>query len=529
MQQLQTILPIGSVVQERYSIEALLGKGGFGAVYLVRDQRFQNNLFALKEVIDPNKQDRTRFTFECDVLKRMDHPALPRVYGTFDDDKNIRCYLLMDYVDGPNLDTLRNRHVEKRLSLAQVMRIMAPIVDAVSYLHHQHPPIIHRDIKPANIIVRKDEEGAVLVDFGIAKEYDIDSTTTAIRHCSPGYGAPEQYARGTNPRTDIYGLGATFYALLTGIVPADALYRMTQLGSKHADPLESITALVPAIPAHVSDAIQRAMAINNNDRFASVDEFWQALNAHPLEEAAPPIVGSAPVVPPPVIVPDSHPQPDAALVGANLTTIPAVVNNYPTKRRRRSGVLMLLFVSLALFALLVGALWGAGFFPALVNTGHLPFTSTPDRAQITATQAPSQPTPPPSSIQPATSPSGSVSYPTLGASYQGTISDKFTTPPTNTMMSLSQIQQDGPTIHGSFFVGPGLVGNGPFTGAVTTAQKIQFTVPSVGGHLPLLFQGQIKSDGSMAGTYCSYEGNNQCNNAAGGYGDWQLSRPTTGS
>lgn len=114
------------------------------------------------------------------------------------------------------------------------------------------------------------------------------STTTAVRRCSPGYGAPEQYSRGTNTGTDIYGLGATFYCLLTGLVPEDAFYRMTQLGSKGKDPLEPVYVLVPTIPLFISEAIQKAMSISSNDRFATVEQFWQALNAYPLEPAVSP-------------------------------------------------------------------------------------------------------------------------------------------------------------------------------------------------------------------------------------------------
>jgi eukaryotic-like serine/threonine-protein kinase len=154
--------------------------------------------------------------------------------------RNGRAYILMDYVEGSNLEVLRQQQPENRFSLSQVLFLMAPIIDAVSYLHHQVPPILHRDIKPANIIVPHAGDGTVLVDFGIAKEYDPDATTTAIRRCSPGYGAPEQYSRGTSTHTDVYGLGATIYALLTGVVPADAFYRMTQLGSKSIDPLQPL-------------------------------------------------------------------------------------------------------------------------------------------------------------------------------------------------------------------------------------------------------------------------------------------------
>lgn len=251
MQELQAILPVGSVIQGRYMVENLLGKGGFGAVYLVRDLRVRQNLFALKEVIDPNKRERERFTFEAALLKRVDHQSLPRVYRVFEDDKHDRAYMLMDYIEGPNLEVLRQRQPNKRFSVRQVLNIMGPIIDAVQYLHDQRPPVIHRDIKPSNIIVPNSGDQAVLVDFGIAKVFDPESTTTAVRHASPGYGAPEQYGMGTNTRTDIYGLGATIYTLLTGVVPTDAFYRTTQLGSKGTDPLESIQQHAPDVPQHI--------------------------------------------------------------------------------------------------------------------------------------------------------------------------------------------------------------------------------------------------------------------------------------
>ena len=118
MQEVQSTLPIGTVVRNRYIVEDLLGKGGFGAVYLVRDQRVRHNLFALKEVAGPNKRERARFVFEADVLRRVDHPALPRVYYVFEDSKNDRAYMLMDYVEGPNLEIRAEtcRCLSKKLS-----------------------------------------------------------------------------------------------------------------------------------------------------------------------------------------------------------------------------------------------------------------------------------------------------------------------------------------------------------------------------------------------------------------------------
>ena len=284
MQEVQTALPVGSVIRDRYVIESVLGKGGFGVVYRVSDLRVQGNHYALKEVIEPRRNDRTvkeknRFIFESDVLKRLDHRALPRVFYVFEDSALDRAYMLMDFIDGPNLEILRQQLPGKRFTLSQVMTIMAPIIDAINYLHSQQPPIIHRDIKPANIIVPTPHT-AILVDFDIAKEFNPDTTTTAVRRCSPGFGAPEQYGQGTSTLTDIYGLGATIYALLTGVTPPDALHRMTQLNAKGNDPLIPIDQLVPNIPKNVVESVQRAMALHSNDRFPSIEHFWQTFDTY---------------------------------------------------------------------------------------------------------------------------------------------------------------------------------------------------------------------------------------------------------
>ncbi len=281
MQQLENTLLPGTIVhgggRDRYIIERLLGKGGFSTIYLVRDRHMRQNLYALKEVIDPNKRERERFTFECELLMRLEHPSLPRVYRVFEESKHNRAYVLMDYIEGSNLERLRNQQPGERLALTQVIDIMTPIVEAISYLHRQNPPIVHRDIKPSNIIVPARSEEAVLVDFGIAKIYEPEATTTAVRHCSPGYGAPEQYGIGTTPRTDVYGLGATLYTLLTGTIPVDALERMIQLNEKEPDPLLPVNQVITTIPASVSEAIACAMSTRSSARFATVEKFWEAL------------------------------------------------------------------------------------------------------------------------------------------------------------------------------------------------------------------------------------------------------------
>jgi eukaryotic-like serine/threonine-protein kinase len=538
MQDIQTTLPTGFIVQKRYKIEELLGKGGFGAVYLVRDLRMKSNVFALKELLDSTAAMHSALTREGKMLQQLDHPSLPRVYYTFRDETLHRSYILMDYIPGPNLEEIRKGEPGQRLELKRILQIMAPVFDAVSYLHALKPPIIHRDIKPANIIVPPEGEHTVLVDFGIAKEYDMEGTTTAIRLCSPGYGAPEQYASGTNLRTDIYGLGATLYALLTGVIPTDAFIRLTQAETRHVEALKPVSAYVENIPPSIDAIIQRAMALHSDDRFATVEEFWQALDSSANVSDISTVVEMAPLAVP---TQDTDHEDNVSQVDkidtkvppASLAPIQTTIRKNPTSRKRRFPLLLLLVAGLFLLGGSVGA-----FFYLSANNGHgssisRAHTTSPAR-KVTSGSTPhptvaTTPSPTSTAITTTTAdnpPPASSSYPVLQSGYNGNISDKYTTPPSNSTMTLSRIVQNGANISGSFAVAAPLEASDSFTGIVTTDNKIEFTVPSYAGLAPLLFTGQIQSDGSMVGTYCSYRSNNQCDESAGGWGDWNA-RPNS--
>lgn len=519
MQQVQTTLPSGSIVNERYQIEDLLGRGGFGAVYLVRDLRVRQNVFALKEIIDPDQGERRHFTFEAEVLKRTDHPSLPRVYRAFDAPEQGRAYMLMDYIEGINLEKLRRQQSDQRFSLPKTLALINPIVDALSYLHVQQPPIIHRDIKPSNIIAPDSGERTVLVDFGIAKEVDKEATTTVIRHATPGYGAPEQYGTGTDLRTDVYGIGATLYTLLTGTTPVDAFFRMTQHMGKQTDPLLPARQLVSTIPEEVSTAISRAMALEKNDRFATVEDFWTVLLA-----AVPPL---------PVVTPVSDVLP--ASLGANFNQSRRPASVFITRQARTPGRIIVLILLLLLTL-------GIGFATALLTLPRLrsqqvSSPTTSPVSQVTATATPGltptptatptpQPTPTPT---PQPNPSPTASIPSLVSSYSGTIHDVNGN--INTTMALKQIIQHGRNIQGQFLVDLPLNGNGPFTGSIRTNSSIQFTVHShdAGVQAPLFFSGQIQPNGNISGQYCSLDSSKQCNPNVGGYGSWSAHPDNSGS
>ena len=546
-------LPLGSILRERYRIEGLLGKGGYGSVYLVRDLRVRGNLFALKETANPNRKDLQRFLFEGELLKKLDHHALPRVYRVFDDETRQRTYMLMDYIEGPNLEALRRQRPEKRFTLSQALTVLAPVVDAVQFLHSQQPPVLHRDIKPSNIIVPLSGDDTVLVDFGIAKEFVPDGTTTAFRTGSPGFAAPEQYSRGTSTRSDVYGLGATVYNLLTGTLPADALDRMTKTSSGEPDPLLAAHTLAPTVPQGVSKIIAKAMALNTNDRFATVEQFWQAFAAYE---------GWKPLRSPEAALPAPNMEPVTSEFASN-TPIP--VNGAERNRSRPfrlPGRLLLILLAVLLAA---GSFAGTFFYlrghpgvsaalptaptgvptvqnspisiPANVPTGSAisptPATATPSPTKqpvVVPTVRPTTPPPPPPTPHPTTTPRPvpsptPVPYPKIGGTYNGTIDN--TTAGIITGMSLSIQQKAGQGyISGYFTVNPPLVGNGNFKGTVNTVKYMQFTVQAYNGNAPLYFWGWVQVDGSLQGSYCSVNTHNQCDPNAGASGTWHVA-PTS--
>jgi eukaryotic-like serine/threonine-protein kinase len=481
MQQEQLILPAGVIVRDpaggRYVIEALLGEGGSGAVYLVRDQNAGQQRFALKEVINPDKHERERFTFEGQVLWRLEHRALPRVYRVFENDKLKRVYMLMDYIEGPNLEVLQKDQPEQRFPLALSLALLVPVVDALNYLHRQDPPIVHRDVKPANIIVPMKGEGAVLVDFGIAKEFVMDKTTNVIRHGSPGYAAPEQYGGGTDPHTDLYGMAATLYTMLTGVIPPDAISRATR--SKALDPLRSVILLVPSIPPEVAGAIERAMSISIDDRFETIEQFWQELHGNGTRERVE-VADTVPLNPP---GPRSLPEQNHKKV-----TTPSLQQVPPKLEARKRGIL--LPVVLALLIGLVGV-GGSMLAFASRNTSSPPATP-PATHTVTPTRTPTIPTP--------TVNVGA--YPRLATSYGGTIKDLLSGQKTD--MFLTDVQQNQGNIRGTF-QGLGLVG--PFKGTVSASGSVHFTVSVYGGNETLSFEGTIKIGGDIVGTFDALDPN----------------------
>lgn len=486
----QPILPVGAIVRnvngDGYTIEALLGEGGSSAVYRVRDRRNKEHTFAIKELIDPDKTEREHFAFEAEVLMRLDHYALPNVYRVFENEKLKRIYILMDYIEGSDLEALRKEQPDSRFPLQFVLASLIPVVAALSYLHHCEPPIVHRDLKPANIVIPVKGGDAMLVDFGIAKEYIDDGTTTVIRHGSPGYAALEQYGGGTNIRTDVYGLGATIYTLLTGTIPIDALSRVT--GKQDNDPLKPVHELVPQISQGVSDVISRALSISRDDRFATIDEFWNELNLQAKAES---------IITEPVEVPTERLQ----RIKKNIkpTTL-REERELAHKMRRRNTT----FAALGTFLVLL--MVGIGVPEFLI---HLP----PSRSNVSVTRSvvtrstPTTPTATPLISQ--------APYPTLATTYRGTVQDIMNG--SKTTPSLTNIQQNKSKIHG-FYDGSDF--SGPFDGTIDTNGAIVFTLKLPNRNMNISFEGNVKTGGALAGEF--YVIDPATGQHTGEYGTWTM-------
>ncbi|WP_084156402.1 serine/threonine-protein kinase [Clostridium akagii] len=219
---------VGTLFENKYQVIDVLGKGGMSTVYLAKDINVQK-LWAIKEVNKNFKSGdglKVDLMAETNILKRLDHSALPRIVDIIDKKDNI--YVVLDFIDGVSLD--RKLQQQGVIDEETVIDWAKQICDVLNYLHQQKPnPIIYRDMKPGNLMLTGD--GRIkLIDFGIAREYKEDSSLDTTYIGTKGYAAPEQYGSyQTDARTDIYSLGVTLYHLTTGKGPNDPPFEIKQV------------------------------------------------------------------------------------------------------------------------------------------------------------------------------------------------------------------------------------------------------------------------------------------------------------
>jgi serine/threonine protein kinase len=315
-------LPAGTLLANgRYQLQQVLGQGGFAITYLALDTQLKRTV-AIKELCpqgcirdahnqvapitlppDQFAQIRQRFVEEAQLVAQLNHPGIVRIYDVFQ--QNNTGYMVMEYLHGETLGAKLKR-AGGVLPVDEAVDYILQVCDALEVVHRAG--YIHRDIKPDNIIHCEDER-LVLIDFGAARHFVANQTATYTVMLTPSYAAPEQYSSAgrLDPRTDIYGLAATLYHLITGVPPLPALDRTSGFDLPPPHLVE------PKVGEALSDAILQGLAMRMDERPASVAEFAQLINEALEEDLQPPASVPPPAQSPPASVPPPAQSPPASV------------------------------------------------------------------------------------------------------------------------------------------------------------------------------------------------------------------------
>jgi len=272
----ETPFNVGTLIESRYRVLTVIGSGGMGTLYRVSDEARSNEILALKTVrlktqTTERAESAERFQREFQLLTQLRHPNLVSVYN-FGITTNSELYFTMEWIEGEDLEPKQHP-----LEPAATIPVMIQVCRALAYLHARG--VIHGDLKPQNILMTGDagdgEPHVKIVDFGLAHE--IRSSEDRARYYTPGYTAPE--ARHPHPidhRTDLYSLGAMWFALLVGkppmFMPGAGRERLIRFA------LDESLEGQGQIPKAVAAVIARLMATSPDDRYASANEVIEAVN-----------------------------------------------------------------------------------------------------------------------------------------------------------------------------------------------------------------------------------------------------------
>ena len=367
----------------KYQIQAALGKGGMGMVYMGYDPLLDRKV-AIK-VLAPHlvweEGFVERFLREARAAARIKHPNIVTVYDVGQEQEQF--YFVMEYLEGQTLAD----HIRRRgpLPPQEVLSILYPLADALDYAH-QHG-LVHRDIKPANIIVGTGRR-VTLTDFGIARAAQETRLTTAGTIMgTPEYMSPEQaWGEQVGNQTDLYSLAVVAYEMLSGQVPFSGTTPHAVLYKQIHEPPPPIRESRPDLPAGVETVLAQALDKEPGKRYgttaAFVGELDSALAGKPVAspEEAPTLLLAAEEAPP---LPE---QPAPAPAALAPDQAPA---SQPIPAQRRVPRLLWVLGALGLLAILVGVVGIVWFGPGKEEPAPVP---SPQAAmQSTATLAPSQP------------------------------------------------------------------------------------------------------------------------------------------
>jgi serine/threonine-protein kinase len=270
----------GTVLYGRYEIVKRIGGGGMGAVYYAKDRNLGDAPRAVKEMIqshlDESQQEKAVADFrrESMLLASLEHASIPTIYDYFFDDTASRFYLVMKYISGGDCLARLRSAPGNRMDELTVADWGTQAADVLEYLHNQRPPIIYRDLKPANLMIDGNSGRVMLIDFGIARWVaPLEKGVTAVG--TMGYAPPELFGGKAESRTDIYGLGATMFHLMTGSDPQDNPLLIFDF-TKNPTPRQ----INPAISNEMEWILMKAVEYEPERRFRSAAEMRDALARH---------------------------------------------------------------------------------------------------------------------------------------------------------------------------------------------------------------------------------------------------------
>ena len=258
----------GKIIDGKYEILTKIGQGGMSTVYLAMDKRL-NKQWAIKEIRKEKHNSNNAIVVksilaEAQLMKKLDHAALPRIVDIIEDNEAI--YVVMDYIEGETLSKiLREYGPQPEETVIEWAKQLCEVLD---YLHTRQPAVIYRDMKPSNVMLKPDGKIKV-IDFGIAREYKENNNSDTVSLGTRGYAAPEQFGgKGqTDARTDVYCLGVTLYHLVTGKSPCEEPYE-----------IYPIRRWTPALSRGLEKIIIKCTRPDPNDRYQSCAQMLYDLN-----------------------------------------------------------------------------------------------------------------------------------------------------------------------------------------------------------------------------------------------------------
>jgi len=379
-------LEIGNRVGD-YEVLALLGAGGMGRVYKVRNI-ISNREEAMKILLPDFASERdlaARFMAEIRTLAGLEHPNIAQLRTAFQFQNQF--VMVMEYVEGTSLEKLAS---ESRIPLDQVIEYSTQVLAALSYAHGRG--VTHRDIKPANIMITS--HGIVkLMDFGIAKSAnDMQLTRPGTTMGSVYYMSPEQVRGGTvDARSDIYSFGVTLYEMLCGCKPFQAETSFSVLNAQLNEAPTPPVQVNPSLPAELNNIVLRAMVKAPEGRFQSAEEFRNALKALREPQAAHQVAQPVQAAP--------QPTPPTPTPAAGYTPVPVVAAAAsPSAGKSHRG----LWIGLGAAAAVLAVIAAFALLPRVFSThaGQKQAAAADTQAPTAAADSTQPTTPPADTSQP---------------------------------------------------------------------------------------------------------------------------------